>query len=154
MESMGHVFLGWLEQYSLNARIADMLLYYFFNMIGLYVRMNVNEMSKYVQKVLIRSGWYPERKYDTTFWVSNLEQEGYRLNEYANLILKELGNIYVREQSTEMHVSATFDFNPYDSASEEYDRIEEFELASKDKIFPIGSLQDYIVYAGESKKYI
>lgn len=60
----------------------------------------------------------------------------------------------VREQSTEMHVSATFDFNPYDSSSGEYDRVEEFELASKDKIFSIESLQDYIVYAGETKKCI
>lgn len=33
----------------------------------------------------------------------------------------------------------------------EYDRLEEFESASKDKLFPIGSLQDYIVYAGASQ---
>ena len=92
------------------------------------------------------------REYDITFWVSELEEEGYKLNEYAKLVLKELGDIYVREQSTEIYVGATFDFNPYNSASGEYDRLEEFELASRDRIFPIGALQDYIVYAGASKK--
>ena len=81
-----------------------------------------------------------------------MEQEGYRLNEYAKLILEELGDIYVREQGNEIYVSTTFDFDPYYSASGEYDRLEEFELASGDKLFPIGALQDYIVYAGASKK--
>ena len=114
--------------------------------------MNMSKVNKHIQRVLKENGWYEGREYDITFWVSELEEEGYRLNEYAKLVLKELGNIYVREQSTEMYVSATFDFNPYNSASGEYDRLDEFELASKDKMFPIGSLQDYIVYAGESKK--
>lgn len=114
--------------------------------------MNMSEVSKHTQEVLKKNGWYEGREYDITFWVSELEEEGYRLNEYAKLVLKELGDLYIREQSTEMYVSATFDFNPYNSASGEYDRLEEFELASRDKMFPIGSLQDYIVYAGESKK--
>ena len=114
--------------------------------------MNMGEVSKHIQEVLKKNGWYEDREYDITFWVSELEKEGYRLNEYAELVLKELGDIYVREQSHEAYVSATFDFNPYNSASGEYDRLEEFELASRDKIFPIGALQDYIVYAGESKK--
>ena len=116
--------------------------------------MNMSRVSKHIQKVLEENGWYEGREYDITFWVLELEEEGYKLNEYAKLVLKELGNIYVREKSTEMYVSATFDFNPYNSASGEYDRLEEFESASKDKMFPIGALQDYIVYAGESKKYI
>ena len=114
--------------------------------------MNMSRVSKHIQKVLEENGWYEGRKYDITFWVLELEEEGYKLNEYAKLVLKELGNIYVREKSTEMYVSATFDFNPYNSASGEYDRLEEFESASKDKMFPIGALQDYILYAGESKK--
>lgn len=114
--------------------------------------MNMSRVSKHIQKVLEENGWFEGREYDITFWVLELEEEGYKLNEYAKSVLKELGNIYVREKSTEMYVSATFDFNPYNSASGEYDRLEEFESASKDKMFPIGALQDYIVYAGESKK--
>ena len=114
--------------------------------------MNLNELSKHTQEVLRKNGWYAGREFDITFWVSELEEEGYQLNEYAEVILKELGDIYVREQSTEMYVSATFDFNPYNSASGEYDRLEEFELANGDEMFPIGALQDYIVYAGKSKR--
>lgn len=114
--------------------------------------MNISEVSKHTQEVLRKNGWYEGRAYDISFWVSELEEEGYRLNEYAKLVLKELGNIYVREQCTKMYVSTTFDFNPFNSASGEYDRLEEFELASRDKLFPIGALQDYIVYAGASKK--
>ena len=30
--------------------------------------------------------------------------------------------------------------------------MEEFEQASRDKLFPIGAVQEYIVYAGESKR--
>ena len=53
-----------------------------------------------------------------------MEQEGYRLNEYAKLILEELGDIYVREHGNEIYVSTTFDFNPYYSASGEYNMID------------------------------
>lgn len=114
--------------------------------------MNMNEVSKHTQEVLKKNGWYEGREYDITFWVSVLEEEGYKLNEYAKSILKELGDIYVREKSTELYNSATFDFNPFNAASGEYDRMEEFEQASRDKLFPIGAVQEYIVYAGESKR--
>lgn len=114
--------------------------------------MNIDKLSEHTQEILKKNGWFAERKYDITFWVSQLEEEGYRLNEYAKAILEELGDIYVREKSTKIYVSATFDFNPFNSASGEYDRLTEFELASRDKLFPIGTLQDYIVYAGVSKK--
>lgn len=112
----------------------------------------MSELSQHTQEVLKKNGWYEGRKYDITFWVSELEEEGYRLNEYAELILKELGDIYVRERATKEYSAATFDFNPYYSASGEYDRLEEFETASGDKLFPIGAYQDYIVYAGQTKR--
>ena len=114
--------------------------------------MNTSKISEHTKEVLKKNGWYEGRVYDIAFWVSELEKEGYKLNEYAKLILNELGDICVREPSSEIYVSATFDFNPYNSASGEYDRLEEFESASEDKIFPIGALQDSIVYAGVSKK--
>lgn len=114
--------------------------------------MNISKISKHTKEVLQKNGWYEGREYDIVFWVSELEKEGYKLNEYAELILKELGDIYVWEPCNEKYEGATFDFNPFNSASGEYDRIEEFELVSDDKIFPIGALQDYIVYAGVSKK--
>lgn len=116
------------------------------------MNMNMSKVSKHTQEVLKKNGWYEGREYDITFWVSELEGEGYKLNEYAKSVLEELGDIYVRENSTKMYNSATFDFNPFNAASGEYDRLEEFEQASGDKLFPIGAVQDYIVYAGESKK--
>ena len=116
--------------------------------------MNISELSQHTQEVLKKNGWYKGRKYDITFWVSRLEKEGYRLNEYAELFLKELGDISVWEQSTEEDSGATFDFNPYHSASGEYDRLEEFETASGDKLFPIGAIYDFIVYAGQTYKPI
>lgn len=58
-----------------------------------------------------------------------------RLNEYAKSVLKELGNISVREKGTRRYNGATFDFNPFNAASGEYDRLEEFEQASGDKLF-------------------
>ncbi|MCM1500278.1 MAG: SUKH-3 domain-containing protein [Clostridium sp.] len=114
--------------------------------------MNTNQLSQHTQDVLKKYGWYEGRKFDITFWVSKLEGEGYRLHEYAELILKELGDIYVGERATKAYEGATFDFNPYYSASGEYDRLEEFEMASGDKLFPIGAFQDYIVYAGQTKR--
>ena len=49
--------------------------------------MNMNEVSKHTQEVLKKNGWYEGREYDITFWVSVLEEEGYKLNEYAKSIL-------------------------------------------------------------------
>lgn len=49
---------------------------------------------------------------------------------------------------------AMFDFNPYNAASGEYDRIEAFQVAAGDKLFPIGSMCDAIVYVGQKKIYI
>lgn len=114
--------------------------------------MNLKELDAYVIKVLKKSGWKKNRRYAASEWIRKLSMEGYCINEYAEKILSELGNIYVRQKITKDYNSATFDFNPFFAASGEFDRIEEFENASQDKIFPIGSLQDYIIYAGESKK--
>ena len=114
--------------------------------------MNLSEVSEHTQKVLKKNGWYEGREYDITDWVSDLEEEGYELNEYAKSILIELGNISVWERHTEMYNGATFDFDALFAGTGQYDRLEEFEQASGDKLFPIGSVQEYIVYAGESKR--
>lgn len=114
--------------------------------------MKISELSEHTLMVLKKSGWYIGRQYDTTLWVKQLEDEGYAINEYALLVLQELGGIYIRERAEGKYVGATLDFNPFDSASGEYDRLDEFEKASNDKLFPIGSLQDYIVYAGFTQK--
>lgn len=121
-------------------------------MIGEIENMNVKELDEYVIKVLKKNGWNEDRKYDADEWIKKLSAEGYCINEYAKEILCELGNINVRENVTEEHNCATFDFNPFYAASGEFDRMEEFEIASQEKMFPIGALQDYIMYASKSKK--
>lgn len=113
--------------------------------------MYVKGLDEYVIKVLEKNGWKEGRIYDAEDWIDNLSAEGYQINEYSREILKELGNIYIRENASNAHNGATFDFNPFFAASGEFDRIEEFESASQDKLFPIGALQDYIIYAGESQ---
>lgn len=114
--------------------------------------MNLEKICQHTYEILEKNGWHENRTYDISFWLSELTEEGYQINSYAKSILEEFGNIYIREKSTEDYVSATFDFNPYNSASGEYDRIEEFEIISNDEIFPIGTVQDYILYAGSSHK--
>lgn len=114
--------------------------------------MIIGNIEPYIVNILKKQGWNPNRQYDLEYWLSELGEEGYKINDYAYSVLQELGNIKIRENSTEMYNAVTLDFNPYYSASGEYDRIEEFEMACGEKIFPIGALQDYIVYAGESKK--
>lgn len=114
--------------------------------------MYLKDLDEYVIKILQKNGWKEGRKYDAEDWIDKLSAEGYHINEYSRQILSELGNIYIRENASEIHNGATFDFNPFFAASGEFDRIEEFENACQDKLFPIGALQDYIVYAGESQK--
>lgn len=114
--------------------------------------MYLKDLDEYVIKVLQKNGWKGSRKYDAEDWIDKLSAEGYHINEYSREILHELGNIYIRENASDVHNGVTLNFNPFYAASGEYVRIEEFENASQDKLFPIGELQDYIVYAGESQK--
>lgn len=114
--------------------------------------MNLEKINPYTHEILKKNGWYENRKYDISFWLSELTEEGYKINSYAKSILEELGDISIREKSTENYVGATFDFNPFNAASGEYDRIGEFEIVSNDELFPIGAVQDYILYAGSTQK--
>jgi len=114
--------------------------------------MTIEKLENYIVDILMKNSWTKDRQYDTTFWISRLTDEGYKINECAHCILRELGNIEIRERSTKTHCAVTMDFNPYFAASGEFDRIEDFEKACDDEIFPIGMLQDYIVYAGKSER--
>ena len=115
-------------------------------------RMIIDNIEGHIIDILEKHGWQKGRKYNADFWISELEEEGYKINDYAYSILLELGNIEIRENSTEICTAVTLDFNPYYSASGEFDRVEEFENVCGETIFPIGALQDYIVYAGNSKR--
>lgn len=114
--------------------------------------MNLEKLNQHTIKVLERSGWNAHRKFDSTNWILALKDEGYLLHDYAQDILVELGNLSIQEKTSKDYMGVMLDFNPYEAASGEYDRLENFELICNDRLFPIGGLYDYVIYAGASKK--
>lgn len=113
--------------------------------------MNISFLETYVFELLKHCGWYDGRKFDISFWINELTKEGYECFKYAEDILQELGDIKVNVGNNKGYKGAMFDFNPYNAASGEYDRIEAFQVAAGDKLFPIGSMCDAIVYVGQKK---
>jgi hypothetical protein len=73
------------------------------------------------------------------------------LDDYAIDILQELGGIEINAGSSNGYKGAMFDFNPYNAASREYDRINRFQIAAGEKLFPIGSMNQAIAYVGNKK---
>ena len=114
--------------------------------------MNNEFLDEYVLKVLKKSGWSDDRKQDITSWVEILSEEGYIINNYAESVLKELGGLQIGTSSNEYHLGVTLHFNPVNAASGEYDRMEIFNAASNEELFPIGECYDWVIYVSESKK--
>lgn len=109
-------------------------------------------LDGYVLNVLKKSGWSNDRKQDINTWIQVLSQEGYIVNDYAQSVLKELGDLQIRVSSDKTHFGVTMHFNPVRAASGEYDRLEIFNAAANEELFPIGECYDWIVYVGASKK--
>ena len=109
-------------------------------------------LDEYVLNVLKNSGWSDGRKQDITQWIQILTEEGYIVNEYAKSILSELGDLQVRVSSDKNHLGGTMHFNPVNAASGEYDRMEIFNQASNEELFPIGECYDWVIYVSDSKK--
>lgn len=87
-----------------------------------------------------------------------MTEEGYIVNEYAKLILSELGDLQVRISSDKnhlgetIHFGVTMHFNPVNAANGEYDRMEIFNQASNEELFPIGECYGWVIYVSDSKK--
>lgn len=113
--------------------------------------MNSALIDKYVIELLKKNGWYKGRKVDISFWINELSKEGYSCFEYAIEILEELGGIEVNVGNSNGYKGAMFDFNPYNAASGEYDRIERFEISVGEKLYPIGSMGQAIAYVGDKQ---
>ena len=109
-------------------------------------------LDEYVLNVLKKSGWCNGRKRDITSWIQVLSQEGYMVNDYAQSVLKELGDLQIRTSSDKNHFGVTLHFNPVNAASGEYDRMEIFNAAANEELFPIGECFDWIIFVGPSKK--
>ena len=114
--------------------------------------MNIELLDEYVLNVLKECGWSDNRKQDITSWIQVLSEEGYIVNSYAQSVLKELGNLQIRTSGDENHLGVTLHFNPVNAASGEYDRMEIFNKASNDELFPIGECFDWVIYVSSSKK--
>lgn len=114
--------------------------------------MNSEFLDEYVLKVLKKSGWSDDRKQDITSCVEILSEEGYIINDYAESVLKELGGLQIRTSGNENHLGVTLHFNPVVAASGEYDRMEIFNAASNEELFPIGECYDWVIYVSGSKK--
>ncbi|WP_207641810.1 SUKH-3 domain-containing protein [Ruminiclostridium cellobioparum] len=137
----GQIIYGYNSEGVYNKSIQDIL-----NALG-----NISFLETYVFELLKHCGWYDGRKFDISFWINELTKEGYECFKYAEDILQELGDIKVNVGNNKGYKGAMFDFNPYNAASGEYDRIEAFQVAAGDKLFPIGSMCDAIVYVGQKK---
>lgn len=114
--------------------------------------MDIKFLDEYVLKILRKSGWSDNRKQDITSWVEILSKEGYIINDYAEFVLKELGGLHIRTSGNENYSGVTLRFNPVKAASGEYDRMEIFNAASYEELFPIGECYDWVIYVSESKK--
>lgn len=114
--------------------------------------MNNEFLDEYVLKVLKKSGWSDDRKQDISSWVEILSEEGYIINDYAESVLKELGGLQIRTTSNEKYLGVTLHFNPVNAASGEYNRMEIFNAASNEELFPIGECYDWVIYVSENKK--
>ena len=112
--------------------------------------MIVELLDEYALKVLEESGWSKDRKQDINPWIQILVKEGYKVNDYALSVLKELGNIKIRNERN--HWGVVLYFNPVYAASGEYDRLEIFNAVSDEELFPIGECFDWVIYVGDSKK--
>ena len=109
-------------------------------------------LDEYVLNVLKNSGWSTGRRQDITSWIQILSAEGYIVNEYAKSILLELGDLQVRVASNKNYLGVTMHFNPVNAASGEFDRMEIFNQASNEELFPIGECYDWVIYVSNSKR--
>lgn len=68
-------------------------------------------------------GWSVNREQNIQSWIDILLKEGYKVNDYAQSILRELGDLEIRTTSNKNHLGVTLHFNPVNAASGEYDRM-------------------------------
>lgn len=114
--------------------------------------LDISKIDPYVLTILKDCGWSLEREYDISSCLELLSQEGYACFDYAEKILRNLGGIAINVVGDKSHMSATFDFNPLDAASGEFDRLYDFQVAANEELYPIGNMVQAIVYVGKSKK--
>lgn len=113
--------------------------------------MNIELLDEYIIKVLRERGWSEGRKQNVCSWINILTEEGYIVNDYALIVLQELGDLKIRTSGNQNYFGVSLHFNPVDAASGEYDRMEIFNYASGEELFPIGELFDWAIYVSSRK---
>ena len=112
--------------------------------------LNVTEIDPFVIRILRKHGWYEKRNYDISSWLKSLSRDGYESFDYAEQILKSLGDIDINAGGNKNHKSAQFDFNPM-CAIGRLEMQKKLETIVKEPLFPLGEMVQATAYVGRSK---
>lgn len=95
-----------------------------------------------VTKALHVAGWSEDRAAPLDPWVKLLEEEGYRVFDYARAVLSAFGGLVIEPAED---ISATFDSGPLriGLVPDEYDRVARWSAQLGIPLVPIGEWIDY-----------
>ena len=98
-----------------------------------------DEITPELTKLLTVAGWFPERHFDATQWMTILQDEGFKGNPAAQAILESFGGLSVHLPPAGINpYPHELRFDPLRAASGEADRAEGFYDAIGIYLFPIG----------------
>lgn len=116
---------------------------------------NINNLEEPVISTLLNAGWFQGRKINVDMWIEELTNEGYELFPYAIELLEEIGGLILKPERIKygFDYPGDADFNAYDVASGEFDRIEFFENVTNEELFPLGMVYgQWLLYVAKSRK--
>lgn len=86
-------------------------------------------------------------------WICTLENDGYILNNNADLILQNVGGLKITGHGKITGKPMDFYFNPVHYTNKDYYCISTFNKAANDTLFPIGGVSDFTIFVGKKGKY-
>lgn len=116
---------------------------------------NVSMLEEPVISALLNAGWSQDRKTNIDNWIEELTNEGFKSFPYAIELLEEIGGLILKPERIKYGYDypGDADFNVYDVASGEFDRLEYFEDATKEELFPLGmAYGQWLLYVAKSRK--
>ncbi|MEU3512222.1 SUKH-3 domain-containing protein [Streptomyces longwoodensis] len=99
-----------------------------------------------LQSALRAAGWYPERRFDITQWVTSLQQEGYVLNPPAEKVLSTLGGLViepVNRMGSNFSNDEPFSVDPVSAGAGQHALALEIGEILGGQYFPIGEWLSY-----------
>ena len=102
------------------------------------------EFSKNIISELKKAGWNPQRKIEITKIIEYLNEEGYKLNEYAKDVIAQFGFLEMEHPSYRVENSTEkLHFNPIRACDHIYrERVEEYEYKIGESLVVIGEAYD------------